>query len=129
MGDPTWFRRANDEVAAVLMIEGLDGIASMPEIMKIDHLDAVFVGPVDLSHALGVPGETDHPDVVAKVSEIVECAKAANIATGVFAPSVQAAQRWLDLGVVLVALGVDTGWLSAGLRQCIEDLAARPDQN
>jgi 4-hydroxy-2-oxoheptanedioate aldolase len=113
---PEWFAQANDEVAVLVMVEGVAGIDALPEIVGVEGLDGVFVGPVDLSHALGVPGQTDHPSVVEKVASIISAAGAAGLSTAVFAPAAEAARRWLDQGVGLVAYGVDTGLALAGYR-------------
>src|SRR5206468_7186786 len=111
---PEWFGQANEECAVLVMIEGKEGVAAVPDILGIAGLDGVFVGPVDLSHALGVPGETDHPIVVDKVRETVEAASRAGVATAVFAPEPAAAARWFSAGVRVVALGVDTALALGG---------------
>jgi len=67
---PDWLRAANESVVVMLMVEGTDGIAAMPGIVGLDGLDAVFLGPVDLSHALGVPGQVDHPEVVSALEKV-----------------------------------------------------------
>ena len=60
-----WFARANAESAVLLMVEGTAGIAALPRILETPGLDAIFIGPFDLSQALGVPGQVEHPDVLA----------------------------------------------------------------
>ena len=114
-GDPSWFAAANAAVAVIVMIEGAEGVASAAEIIETPHLDGVFLGPVDLSHALGVPGEVDHPSVVAKIAEVVALARARGLSTAVFAPTSSGAKAWLERGVDLVALGVDTAHILSGL--------------
>ena len=112
---PSWFAAANAAVAVIVMIEGAEGVASAAEIIETPHLDGVFLGPVDLSHALGVPGEVDHPSVVAKIAEVVALARARGLSTAVFAPTSSGAKAWLERGVDLVALGVDTAHILSGL--------------
>jgi 4-hydroxy-2-oxoheptanedioate aldolase len=119
---PAWFARANQDVAAMVMIEGREGIAAVPEILNTPALDAVFLGPVDLSHALGVPGETEHPLVLAQVERVVAQARARGMAVAVFAPTAKTARRWLDLGVGFVALGVDTAHILAGFRAVLAEV-------
>lgn len=103
-----WFARANTESAMIVMVEGRAGIAALPEILATPQLDGIFIGPFDLAHALGVPGNIEHPTVLSKIEEIVDAARAKDIATGVFAPTPALAKRWLGLGVRLVAVGFDT---------------------
>jgi 4-hydroxy-2-oxoheptanedioate aldolase len=108
-GSPDWFSRANDEVAVIVMIEGKDGVENADGIMATEALDGVFLRPVDLSHALGVPGEVDHPSVVEKMEQVIRLARQHSVATAVFAPTPEGARRWAALGAKLVACGVDTG--------------------
>ena len=63
-GNADYFARANGAHAVLLMIEGAGGLAALPEILETPGFDAVFIGPFDLSQALGVPGQVEHPDVL-----------------------------------------------------------------
>lgn len=113
---PGWFAQANAAVAVIAMIEGREGIAALPEILQVEGLDAVFLGPVDLAQSLGVGLEPEHPRVVQAVSEVVQAAAAAGKATAVFAPTAAAARRWIERGVGLVAVSEDTATISAAFR-------------
>jgi 2-keto-3-deoxy-L-rhamnonate aldolase RhmA len=126
--DPEFFVTANERTAAIVMVEGREGIAAIDEILDVAGLDAVFLGPVDVSMALGVPGQPEHPTVVAAVSGIVERARSRGVVTGVFAPTVDAGARWLGLGVRFVALSVDTALMLRGFSDAAAALraAARP---
>lgn len=104
---PDWFAAANREVAVMVMIEGVDGIKAVPEILDVPGLDAIFLGPVDLSHSMGVPGQTDHPRVREALETVAATASARGTATAVFAPDERRARTWWPLGVQLVACGVD----------------------
>jgi len=107
--------------ATVALVEGTEGVAAIDEILAVPGLDAVFIGPVDLSAALGVPGEPEHPRVVETVRGLVERGRDRGVATAVFAPTPEAARRWLELGVRLVALSVDTGLMLQGFRAALAE--------
>ena len=111
-----WFARADAEAAVLLMVEGTAGIAALPDILATPGLDAIFIGPFDLSQALGVPGQVEHPDVLSRIESIVAAAAARRVATAVFAPTPSLARRWLALGVRLVAVGFDTALALDGFR-------------
>lgn len=111
-----WFARANGESAMIVMVEGQAGLAALPGIVATPQLDGIFIGPFDLAHALGVPGEIEHPLVLARIEEIVTAASANGIATGVFAPTAALATRWIDLGVRFVAVGFDTALVLEAFR-------------
>jgi 4-hydroxy-2-oxoheptanedioate aldolase len=114
-----YYRQANSDVAVMVMVEGAEGVAAVDEIVATPGLDAVFLGPVDLSNALGVPGEPEHPTVVDAVEHVIARAGRHGVAVAVFAPSPAAARRWLELGVTLVALGEDTLHILAALESLV----------
>lgn len=119
-----YYANANAEAALLVMIEGAAGVAALPAILDTPGIDGIFIGPYDLSQALGVPGQVGHPSVVAKAEEIVGVAAARGVATAVFAPTAEAARRWLALGVRLVALGFDTALALDGFRAARQAVSA-----
>jgi 4-hydroxy-2-oxoheptanedioate aldolase len=104
------------------MVEGPEGVSAIDQILAVPGLDAVFIGPVDLSAALGVPGDTENTIVIDKVREIIDRGRGRGVATSVFAPTTEAAARWLALRVRLVALSVDTGLILEGFKRALADL-------
>lgn len=123
-GGPEYYRRQNEETAAIVMVEGPAGIAALDEILATPGLDAIFLGPVDLSNALGVPGEPEHPRVLEAVGHAIERGQARGVAVAVFAPSSEAARRWLARGARLVAVGADTLHILAALRAVVAEVRA-----
>ncbi|MBN6038814.1 HpcH/HpaI aldolase/citrate lyase family protein [Amycolatopsis sp. 195334CR] len=110
-----WYAAANAEVAVLVMVEGRAALAELDEILAVPGLDGVFLGPVDLSHSLGVPGRIGHPLVVEALERAVGRATASGVATGVFTPGAESVAGWWRLGVRLVACGVDTAVVATAL--------------
>ncbi len=102
-----YLRRANEETAVVLHIEGTRGVAELPEILAVEGVDVVFLGPYDLSQAMGVPGEVAHPRVEEKMRVAVASARAAGKMVGTFCDDMASARRWRDAGVSYLAVGID----------------------
>lgn len=98
---------ANSRSAVIGMIEDDAGTEQLDEILEVDGLDAVFVGPVDLAGRMGYPGEPDHPVVVAQIEAIFTRVKAAGRAGGVYVSTPETASRWVDRGASLVAVSAD----------------------
>ncbi len=117
-----WFETANDEVAVLLMIEGGGGLAALDAILALPDLDGLFLGPVDLSHALGVPGQIGHRMVRAAIGDAIDRASRAGVATGVFAPTKIEARTWLDCGARFVGFGVDTAHIVRALGELAQDI-------
>ncbi len=114
--DAGWLARTNAEVAVLAMVEGREGLDALPQILDVQGLDAIFLGPVDLAQSLGVGLQPEHPAVIEAVTKAVADAAAKDKRVAVFAPTAAAAQRWLDRGVAMVAVSEDTAILGSALK-------------
>jgi len=121
-GRSDWFTQANRSVAVIGMVEGKEGLDAVNEILDVAGLDAVFVGPFDLSHALGLPGQVDHPAVTASLLRVAEEARMRGRAMGAFAPTTEAVRSLQDAGAALIAYGVDTMLVLDCLRARVEEV-------
>jgi 4-hydroxy-2-oxoheptanedioate aldolase len=114
-----WFAEANRDTAILLMIEGQGGLAAADAIAALPHLDGIFIGPMDLSHALGVPGEMGHAKVVEAIRAVIAACKAKGITAGIFAGTPEAAKRWMAEGVRLTGLSVDTSIILTAMKRTV----------
>jgi len=103
-----YLKEANRQTLLIIQIEGKKGVENLDDILMVKGLDAIFVGPYDLSQSLGVPGEIDHPRVIEKIKEVVRKVRKAGLSLGIYVDDVKTAKRWIDLGVQFIALLVDT---------------------
>ena len=104
-----YFDSANSEILTIVHIEGIDGINNLKEIMAIDDIDVIFLGPYDRSQSCGFPGQINHPDVINKMKESVKLAKDCKKIIGTFCESPEDVQKWSDIGVQYIAYSVDVG--------------------
>jgi 4-hydroxy-2-oxoheptanedioate aldolase len=114
-----WLADANSAVAVLVMVESAEAIRNLESIVRVPGLDGVFLGPMDLSHALGVPGRPEHELVVDAMAGAFGAASRAGLTTAVFAPTPNRARTWLQQGAGLVACGVDSKLLLDGLRSAV----------
>jgi 4-hydroxy-2-oxoheptanedioate aldolase len=119
---PGWFEQTNSAIAVIAMIEGREGIDALHEILDVPDLDAVFLGPVDLSQSLGLGLQPEHPQVIETVATVVRTAADKGKATAVFAPTAAAARRWLERGVGFVAVSEDTAVIAAAFRELFAEV-------
>lgn len=112
---PDWFATANREVAVLVMVEGARAIDATAEILDVPGLDGVFLGPVDLSHSLGLPGQTEHPRIRTALEAVAAKAAERGKASAVFTAGPDQVRSWWSLGVDLVACGVDAGHIRTAL--------------
>lgn len=97
----------NDNITVLLQIESLPGLEAFDEIVAVEGVDGIFIGPSDLSAALGHLGNPNHPDVQATIRDLHQRAQAQGKATGILAPVEADAQRYLEWGFNFVAVGTD----------------------
>jgi 2-keto-3-deoxy-L-rhamnonate aldolase RhmA len=102
-----YLSRANEETAVVVQIEHIDAVQKIDQIVSVAGIDAVFVGPFDLSASLGKPGATDDPVVQEAISTVVKAAKARGISAGIFANSTSVVQCYVQQGFSLIAVASD----------------------
>jgi 4-hydroxy-2-oxoheptanedioate aldolase len=83
---PGYLHEANARTAALAMIEDALGVESIAEIAATPGLDAIIVGPLDLSAGLGVIGQTEHPKVIEAIERIVRAGRDAGVPVGLGGP-------------------------------------------
>jgi 2-keto-3-deoxy-L-rhamnonate aldolase RhmA len=87
-------------------------------------LDIAFIGMVDLTIDLGVPGEPHHPAVRARVAEIEAAARRTGVPLGAVAATMDAARGMIADGYRLIALGSDVGFLAASVLPLADEIRA-----
>jgi 4-hydroxy-2-oxoheptanedioate aldolase len=100
-------------------VETRRALDHLEEIAAVDGVDGVFIGPSDLAASLGHIGEPGHDEVVAAVEGAIGRVRAAGKPSGVLTSNPGLAGRYLDLGAVFVAVGVDLDLLARGSEQML----------
>lgn len=122
-GGDAYTEAQNDDVTLIVQVEGERGVENVDEILDVEGIDSVFLGPYDLSQSLGVPGEVHHEHVQARMEEVCRHAADANVAMGAFADDPTMACRWIDAGVQYVTIGVDVNMFTSHLQDVSEAVA------
>lgn len=99
---------ANRDIAIVIQIEHIDAVANIDKIIAVPGIDSLFVGPYDLSASMGKTGLTTDPDVQAAISKVKKAATRANLPLGIFGPTAETVQPYIQDGYTLIAVGIDT---------------------
>ncbi len=107
MGGDEYTSRQNEEVAVIGHIEGEAGVENLDEIMAVEGIDVLFLGPYDLSQSLGIPGQVHDDRVVDRMEEVCERAADEGLVVGAYADDPAMANRWIETGVQYVAIMVD----------------------
>lgn len=120
---PDYLTTANDQICLILQVESRAGLAALDDILAINGIDCVFIGPADLAADMGHLGNAAHPEVRAAVldaiSRIAASGKAAGVLStenGFIADCVRAGARFVGVGIDVLAY---VGALRARARQFI----------
>jgi 2-keto-3-deoxy-L-rhamnonate aldolase RhmA len=113
---------ANDETAVIVQAEHIDAVGNIDQIVEVEGLDAVFIGPYDLSASMGKTGEVGDPEVVAAIGRVTEACRRQELALGFFGLDAASVQPYMDVGYRLICVGVDAGFVTAGARAALEAL-------
>jgi len=103
---------SNANTMTACYCETLEAIQNLGEIVTVEGLDIVFIGPYDLSQALGVIGEPNHPKVLAAIDDIIRIVRAAGKAVGTIASDAEQAMALMAKGVQYICLSSDLGMIA-----------------
>jgi len=101
----------NGNTLTVLQIESRRAVEAREEILSVPGIDAVMIGPADLSISMGVPGDFQHPTMVEAMESIRDTCERKGIAPGTQTRAVPQARFWKDRGMRFLGCGSDIGFL------------------
>jgi 2-keto-3-deoxy-L-rhamnonate aldolase RhmA len=110
-GDGRENESVNESLLGVVQIETAPALASVREIAEIPGVDVLFVGPSDLSMALGIPGQFDHPTLLSAFDEVIAAARDASIAAGILAVTPDRVGPLASRGFTFIGVGSDSSLL------------------
>lgn len=111
-----YVKTADDQICLMVQVESRAGHAALDDILAVDGIDAVFIGPADLSADMGHAGDSSAPDVQAAIRDILSRTAAAGKAPGIMCLD-DRAQSYVDAGARFVAVGIDVLLLARAARQ------------
>ena len=111
---PDYFAGIDEQICVLVQIESRKGLAAATEIASVDGVDGVFIGPADLSAAMGHLGNSNHPEALAAIAAVFAAVKAVGKSIGILAPVEADARRYIEMGAKFVAVGSDLGIFRGG---------------
>ncbi|MCS6806159.1 MAG: aldolase/citrate lyase family protein [Acidobacteriota bacterium] len=122
---------ANEETLVCIQIEHVDGLRHLDEILAVPGIDAVLIGPYDLSASMGLTAQLDHPDVLAAKQRILAACRARGLAAGIHVvqPDVDQAVHYLQQGYRMIAYSLDITMLACLCRQGLGEIRRRVPQS
>ena len=119
-----YVQSANERVAVIVQAEHIEAVRNIESIAAVPGIDAVLIGPYDLSASLGVPGKIDAPAVTEAIAHVTKTCLAAGVRLGIFGVTAEAVRPYYERGFTLIVAGVDTVVLGAGARRLLGELRA-----
>ena len=112
---------ANEDIAVVVMIESKQAVESIDDILSVDGVDGVFIGPYDMSGSYGVVGQTGHPIIKQACKTVAEACRRHGKAAGmhIVIPTEENLSQARADGYSFIAVGTDILFLQQGARDAL----------
>ncbi|MFO8045995.1 MAG: 4-hydroxy-2-oxoheptanedioate aldolase [Halomonas sp.] len=107
---------ADEEICLILQLESPQALENLEAIAAVEGVDGLFIGPADLSAAMGHRGDPGHPAVRAAIDDAMARIRATGRAAGIITLDEQEAHGYLAAGFSFVGVGVDVLLLAEALR-------------
>ncbi len=120
-GGDDYVAHANDSTVVFAMIETRQALDNLDDILTVEGLDAVYIGPADLASSLGQPPGFDYRNgpVRAAIEHVLARARVHGVVAGIHNGTTDYARSMIELGFQFVTVGSDMGFMAAGARQAV----------
>lgn len=110
---------ANDSVSVIVQAEHIDAVANIEKIVRVPGVDAVLLGPYDLSASMGKMGQVQDPEVTGAIDRVIAACNAAGLPFGYFGVTPEAVTPYIERGCSLIVAGQDTLFLGTAARDML----------
>ena len=121
-GGPDYGEHANDEILKLAMIETKEALSNLDKIMSTPNLDGIYIGPSDLSLAIGAKPVFDNPEgspTYVEIENILKHAKKNNIVAGIHNVTPEYAEKMIKIGFQFVTVGSDQRFIAGSANKII----------
>jgi 2-dehydro-3-deoxyglucarate aldolase/4-hydroxy-2-oxoheptanedioate aldolase len=106
----------NPRITGVFQVESLESVAAADELAAIEGVDVLFVGPADLSHSMGIPGQFAEPAFTDALDAVVAACRRHGKSAGILLSDASFVPAYRDRGFTFLGIGSDAGWVLQGAR-------------
>ena len=117
-----YVKTANDLIAVIVQAEHRDAVANIESIVEVEGIDAIQLGPYDLSASMNKLGEIDDPEVVSAIGKVLAAAQSRELSVGCFGVTPAAVQQDITRGANMICAGTDTLFLASGSRRMLKSI-------
>ena len=122
MGIDAYFAKTNSQAFVMVQAESVEAIDNLEQIVKIDEVDSVFLGPYDLSQSMGIPGQVESKAILDIVKRAGKTVRDAGKVPGILAVNYEKARMFIDWGYQLIAYITDLDIFSRAAREAVANL-------
>ncbi len=119
---PDYYRYQKDNILGILQVESLEVLDCLDEVAALDGVDVLFVGPIDLSTAMGISGQFDHPRFRDALKATVNAAQKAGKSAGILLLDSADFAACHELGMRMIACGADAAFVASGARSTADKM-------
>lgn len=115
-------REANDDVLVIVMVESKEAVKNINEILGVEGVNGIFIGPYDMSGSYGIPGQTDHPMMKDAYRTCIEACRRFGKAAGIHVVKVSKSSisEAISSGFTFIGLGMDNLFIDQGAREALD---------
>ena len=121
MNPQNYMRAANDEILVMTAVETLEAVNNIDEILKVEGLDGIFIGPMDLATSMGHFCDPSHPDVQAAIKKVEDAVIGSGKFLSSVAGSMEIAKKKYERGYSMIVAFADGGSLGKIARQNVQE--------
>lgn len=121
-----YMARANEDTGLILQVEHIDAVDNIDAIADVEGVDAIFVGPYDLSASMGKTGQLDDPEVRGAIDRVAAACRQKRLPLGYFGVTAESVRPLIEDGYSLICAGTDADFITRGARRIVE--AISPDR-
>ena len=119
---PEYLRQANEQTLVLTQVEHIEAVRNLDDILRIEGLDGIFIGPTDLSQSMGITGQFEHPELRRVINEVICKGLAAGKIVAIFCLHAEDAKFWRETGVPMLCIATDGMIFSAAAREIMKKL-------
>ena len=113
-------QRHAEETLIGVLVEGKQGVENLPDIAKVAGIDLIYVGMYDISQSVGLPGQLEHPEVLAQLEHCLIGILSGGKIPGTFSRDLAACRRFREMGFRFVAYVADSHALLQFFSRAVE---------
>jgi 2-dehydro-3-deoxyglucarate aldolase len=124
-GREEYLKRANEQMLVIIQIEHVAAVEDIERITAVDGIDALYIGPADLSASMGLLGQYNHPSVLEAIEKVRAVAHRRKVPIGIPVETAEEANARVAEGYQFIQVGMDALYLSSGCRSALKKLEPR----